>query len=35
MRRDLDREVAGKKVKSVDVATMSLLGRYKSRKSFT
>lgn len=35
MRRDLDREVVGKKVKSVDVETMSLLGRYKSRKSFT
>lgn len=34
LRRDLDRECAGKKVKSVEAESMALLGRYNNRKSF-
>ncbi len=34
-RRDLEREVIGKKVKSVDAESMSLLSSYKNRKGFT
>ncbi len=34
-KRDLEREVIGKKVKTVDAASMSLLGSYKNRKAFT
>jgi formamidopyrimidine-DNA glycosylase len=35
IRRDLDRELVGKKIKSVTAESMRCLGRYKSRKSFT
>jgi formamidopyrimidine-DNA glycosylase len=35
IRRDLDRELVGKKIKSVTADSMKCLGRYKSRKSFT
>ncbi len=34
LRRDLDRECTGKKVKSVEAESMALLGRYNNRKSF-
>ena len=34
MRRDLEREIVGRKVKEVDAAGMSMLPRYKNRKSF-
>lgn len=34
MRRDLEREVVGRKVKAVDATSMAVLGRYKNRKSF-
>ncbi|HJP15889.1 MAG TPA: DNA-formamidopyrimidine glycosylase family protein, partial [Acidimicrobiales bacterium] len=35
IRRDLERDVAGRKIKSAEVASMTLLPRYKSRKAFT
>ncbi len=35
IRRDLDREISGKKVKEAEAASMAVLGRYKNRKSFT
>ena len=31
VRRDLDRELVGKKVKAVEAASMKVLGRYKNR----
>jgi formamidopyrimidine-DNA glycosylase len=34
LRRDLEREVTGKKVKSVETKSMSALGRYNNRKAF-
>jgi formamidopyrimidine-DNA glycosylase len=34
LRRDLERELVGKKVKAVEVRSMSALGRYNNRKSF-
>ena len=35
LRRDLEREVVGKKVKAVEVKSMAALARYKNRKAFT
>lgn len=35
IRRDLDREVSGRKIKGVEAASMALLPGYKNRKSFT
>ena len=35
LRRDLEREVVGKKVKSVEIKSMAALARYKNRKAFT
>jgi formamidopyrimidine-DNA glycosylase len=35
LRRDLEREVIGKKVKSVEAKSMAALGRYNNRKAFT
>ncbi len=35
VRRDLEREIAGKKIKTVEAESMSLLGEYKNRKAFT
>ncbi len=35
VRRELDRDLAGKKVKTVDATSMKVLGRYKNRKAFT
>jgi formamidopyrimidine-DNA glycosylase len=35
LRRDLEREIVGKKIKSVEAKTMALLGRYNNRKAFT
>ena len=35
VRRDLDRELVGKKVKTVEAMSMKVLGRYKNRKAFT
>jgi len=35
VRRELDRDLVGKKVKSVEAASMKVLGRYKNRKAFT
>ncbi len=35
VRRDLEREMVGKKVKTVTAESMRCLGRYKNRKSFT
>lgn len=35
VRRDLDRDIVGKKVKEVDATSMKVLGRYKNRKAFT
>ena len=35
IRRDLDRELVGKKVKTVTAESMRCLARYKNRKSFT
>lgn len=35
VRRDLDRDLVGKKVKEVDATSMKVLGRYKNRKAFT
>jgi formamidopyrimidine-DNA glycosylase len=35
LRHGLDRDIAGKKVKSVEAANMTMLGRYKNRKQFT
>ncbi|NNE75310.1 MAG: Fpg/Nei family DNA glycosylase [Acidimicrobiales bacterium] len=35
LRRDLERECAGKKIKTVEAKSMALLGNYKNRKSFT
>ena len=35
LRHGLDRDIAGKKVKTVEAAGMSALGRYKNRKQFT
>jgi formamidopyrimidine-DNA glycosylase len=35
LRRDLEREVLGKKVKSVEAKSMAALGRYNNRKAFT
>jgi formamidopyrimidine-DNA glycosylase len=35
LRRDLEREVVGKKIKSVEAKSMSALGRYNNRKAFT
>ena len=34
IRRDLEKDVAGRKIKSVEVSSMNLLPRYKSRKAF-
>jgi len=34
-RRDLDRDLVGKKVKLVEATSMKVLGRYKNRKAFT
>jgi formamidopyrimidine-DNA glycosylase len=35
LRRDLEREVVGKKVKSVEIKSMAALARYKNRKAFS
>ena len=35
VRRDLDRDLVGKKVKEADAMSMKVLGRYKNRKAFT
>ena len=35
IRRDLDRDLAGKKIKSAEAASMGVLSRYSTRKSFT
>jgi formamidopyrimidine-DNA glycosylase len=35
LRRDIEREIVGKKIKSVEAKTMALLGRYNNRKAFT
>ena len=35
VRRELDRDLVGKKVKTVVAAGMKVLGRYKTRKAFT
>jgi formamidopyrimidine-DNA glycosylase len=35
LRRDLEREIVGKKIKSVEAKSMALLGRYNNRKAFT
>ncbi|MBC8195997.1 MAG: hypothetical protein ISR43_03925 [Acidimicrobiia bacterium] len=35
IRRDLDREISGRKIKSADAESMAVLGRYRNRKSFT
>ena len=35
VRRDLDRDLVGKKVKDADAMSMKVLGRYKNRKAFT
>ena len=35
IRRDLEKEVVGKKVKAVDVAGMRSIRRYRQRKQFT
>jgi len=35
LRRDLEREVVGRKVKSVEIKSMAALARYKNRKAFT
>ena len=35
VRRDLDRDLSGKKVKDADAMSMKTLGRYKNRKAFT
>lgn len=35
VRRDLDRDLVGKKVKEADATSMKTLGRYKNRKAFT
>ena len=35
VRRELDRDLVGKKVKSVEATSMKVLGRYKNRKAFT
>lgn len=35
VRRELDRDLVGKKVKSVEAASMKVLGRYKNRRAFT
>lgn len=34
IRHALDREIAGRKIKTVDMASMATLGRYRNRKSF-
>ena len=34
IRRDLDRELAGKKIKEVEAESMALLGHYNNRKAF-
>ena len=34
-RRDLDRDLVGKKVKTAEATSMKVLGRYKNRKAFT
>jgi formamidopyrimidine-DNA glycosylase len=35
LRRDLEREIVGKKIKGVEAKSMTLLGRYNNRKAFT
>ncbi|NDH76077.1 MAG: DNA-formamidopyrimidine glycosylase, partial [Actinobacteria bacterium] len=35
VRRELDRDLVGKKVKSVEASSMAVLKRYKNRKAFT
>ena len=35
LRRDLEREVVGRKVKGVEVKSMAALARYKNRKAFS
>ena len=35
LRRDLEKEVVGKKIKAVEAKSMAALSRYKNRKSFT
>jgi formamidopyrimidine-DNA glycosylase len=35
LRRDLEREYVGKKIKEVDATSMQVLGRYRNRKQFT
>ncbi|MEZ5165135.1 MAG: DNA-formamidopyrimidine glycosylase family protein [Acidimicrobiales bacterium] len=35
VRRDLDRDLTGKKVKDAEATSMKVLGRYKNRKAFT
>jgi formamidopyrimidine-DNA glycosylase len=35
VRRELDRDLVGKKVKTVEASSMKALGRYKTRKAFT
>jgi len=35
VRRELDRDVVGKKIKTVEAASMKVLGRYKTRRAFT
>jgi formamidopyrimidine-DNA glycosylase len=34
IRRDLDREIAGKKIKSVEVSSMSIVEGFKNKKAF-
>src|SRR5688572_28237737 len=35
LRRDLEREVVGKKIKAVEIKSMATLARYKNRKAFS
>ncbi|HBU03385.1 MAG TPA: hypothetical protein DEA70_02750, partial [Acidimicrobiaceae bacterium] len=35
VRRELDRDLVGKKVKTVEASSMAVLKRYKNRKAFT
>ena len=35
LRRDLEREIAGRKIKAVEAQSMTVLGRYNNRKAFT
>ena len=35
LRRDLERDIAGRKIKTVEAASLAVLGRYRNRKAFT